>query len=393
MINKKILVAGGICIDITPDLSSVPAEKFLTLLQPGKLISAKGLSVSTGCAVANVGLTLSRLGVPVRMIGKVGDDLFGMAMRDILSGEVPSAYDDLVIDSSSSTSYSIILNPPGFDRTFIHSNGANEGFYASDIPLKALQWADLFQFGYPSLMRSVYRADGAELVSILQKARRAGLSTSVDFSLPDPTTPAGEVDWPLVLANSLPLVDVFVPSVEELTFLLKRETYNRINDDPSASFIDLVTPELCFELSEQVLDYGVKIVLIKIGERGLYLRTAGPELWKRVGRGLDRLNTDWYSRELWAPAFSVEVRTTNGAGDAAIAGFLSSLVQGVDPVTALQMSAAVGAYRVEGKGQAGDLPTWEAIYERVKAGWQTLPLDLTPYHWQLNPTNGIWQRD
>ena len=62
MINKKVLVAGGTCIDIIPDLSSVPEDKFLDLLQPGKLIDAKSFSVSTGGAVANTGLTLARLG-------------------------------------------------------------------------------------------------------------------------------------------------------------------------------------------------------------------------------------------------------------------------------------------------------------------------------------------
>ena len=392
MINKKILVAGGTCIDIIPDLSSVPEDKFLDLLQPGKLIDAKSFSVSTGGAVANTGLTLARLGVPVRMIAKVGDDPFGKIIRDLLAREVPYANDDLVIDSNSSTSCSVILNPPGFDRTFIHSNGANERFYASDIPLKTLQWADLLQFGYPSMIESVYRAEGAELVLILRKARRAGLSTSVDFTLPDPTTPAGEVDWPVVLANALPLVDVFVPSVEELTFMLDRETYDQMNTDPTASFIELVTPELCDELSEQILSHGVKIALIKLGERGLYLRTAAPDAWKKVGRGLDGLSAEWHSRELWAPAFSVEVHTTNGAGDAAVAGFLSSLIQGVDPITALQMSAAVGAFRVEGRGQAGDLPEWEKVHERVKAGWQTLPLDLPSDDWEKDPTNSIWHR-
>jgi len=393
MITKKVLVAGSMCIDITPDLSAVPGDTFLSLLQPGKLINAKELRLQAGGAVSNTGLTLSRLGVPVRMIGKVGDDIFGRAIRDILAQEVPQTREDLVVDSSVFTAYSIILNPPGFDRTFIHADGANTFFYASDIPQNTLQWADLFHYGYPSMMRSIYRAEGAELVSILQKARRSGLSTSVDFTLPDPTSPAGKVDWRLVLANALPFVDVFVPSVEELTFMLMRETYDRLNSDPNFSFIDLVTPDLCSKLSAQVLNYGVKIVLIKLGAKGLYLRTAGIGSWNKVGRGLDQLSTDWHQRELWAPAFSVEVQGTNGAGDAAIGGFLSSLIQGTDPVTSMQMAAAVGACRVENQGEADAIRPWDEIFKLVNTGWETLPLDLSSFGWQKDPTNTIWQRE
>jgi sugar/nucleoside kinase (ribokinase family) len=158
------------------------------------------------------------------LIGKIGNDLFGRALQDIITAEGPPLADDLVIDLTLPTSFTIIINPPGFDRTFIHHPGANDTLYASDLPRGILQGADLFHFGYPPLMRSIYRGEGAELVSILQRARRAGLTTSLDYTLPDPSSPAGRVDWPAILDNTLPLVDLFVPSIEELLFLLNRET-------------------------------------------------------------------------------------------------------------------------------------------------------------------------
>jgi len=346
--------------------------------------------VSTGGVVTNTGVALHRLGVPVQLIGKIGEDLFGKAIKEILGRESPLLFDDLVVDPGASTSFTVILNPPGFDRTFIHSEGANAIFYASDLPKGTLQQADLFHFGYPSLMRSIYRSEGAELVSILQKARRAGLSTSLDFSLPDPTSPAGRVDWPTIMDNCLPYVDLFVPSAEELTFLLERENYEQMSTDPDRSFPDLVTPDFCRALSEKVLCYGLKAVLIKVGHRGIYLRSAGAESWKQVGRGLKDLGSNWHNRELWAPAFGVNVRGTTGAGDAAIAGFLASILQGSDPETALIMAAAAGACSVEGWDSTSAIGTWEEVFARVKQGWATLPLDLAPYGWKKSPSNELW---
>ena len=392
MSPKKIIVAGHTCLDVTPDLSAVPEGQFQELLQPGKLVYTGGFALSTGGAVPNTGLSLHRLGAKVQLIGKIGDDLFGTAVIEKISKEAPELVDHLVVDPGSATSITLILNPPGMDRSFLHYEGANATFYASDLPRAILKEADLFHFGYPSLMRSIYRAEGAELVLILQRARRAGLTTSLDFSLPDPTSPAGKVNWPEILANSLPLVDVFVPSAEELTFLLDRDTYDRMCADPDRGFLDGVTPKLCHALSERVLDYGVKVVLVKIGHRGIYMRTGESQVWGKVGRGLEGLGSEWINRELWAPALNVRVQATCGAGDAAIAGFLASLVRGADPESALRMATAAGALSVGGLDPFSDLVAWEDLHQRVMEGWPALPLDLGEWGWERDRENDLWKR-
>jgi len=390
---KQVIVAGYVCLDMTPDLSSVPEGQFETLLQPGKMIQTGGIQLSAGGAVPNTGLALHKLGVPTRLIGKIGEDLFGEKVREIISRDAPQLVDDLVNDPGAATGFTIILNPPGFDRAFLHFPGANDTFYASDLPRTILQSADLFHFGYPSLMRSIYRADGGELVSILQRARRAGLSTSLDFSLPDPTSPGGSADWSVILENSLPWADLFLPSVEELVFLLKPETYQEMCADPEVSFHDRVTPDLLHDLSEIVLDYGVKIVMIKLGCRGIYLRTAPSAAWGKVGRGLEGLGETWADRELWVPAFNVAVRGTAGAGDAAVAGFLASLLRGVDPETAVTIAAACGGCSVETPDALSGLLTWEGVSARVKQGWEALPLDLEDPHWHRDEQQGFWWRE
>jgi sugar/nucleoside kinase (ribokinase family) len=392
MSAKQAILAGHICLDVTPDLSAVPEGQFQHLFQPGKLVRAGGIRLSTGGSVPNTGLSLHRLGVPVRLIGKIGDDLFGRALQDIINVEGPHLADDLVIDQTLPTSFTIIINPPGYDRTFIHHPGANDTLYASDLPRGILQGADLFHFGYPPLMRSIYRGEGAELVSILQRARRAGLTTSLDYTLPDPSSPAGRVDWPAILDNTLPLVDLFVPSIEELLFLLNREAYDRLHKDAPASIIDAVEPDLLSELSETVLGYGVKALLVKLGHRGIYLHTAAETRWQKGGRGLDGLDDSWHNRQIWVPAYHATVLATTGAGDAAIAGFLAGILQGTSPEKALQAAAAAGAISVETSDAYSGLMPWEALWACINQGWDTVPLDLTQHGWCWNQTPGMWEK-
>lgn len=362
-------------------------------MQPGKLIRAAGVGLTVGGAVGNAGLALHRLGTPARLMGKVGMDPFGDVIGSLLAEVDAALAQDLVRDPSGTTSFSIVLNPPGFDRTFLHAPGVNDLFYASDLPRAQLGEADLLHFGYPSLMRSVYRGGGAELVSILQRVRREGLTTSLDFSLPDLSSPAARVDWPEVLASSLPLVDLFAPSVEELVFMLDREAFETLNGGPERPLQAAITPDLLHRLSGEALSYGVKAVLVKLGTRGAYLRTAGAKAWEKGGRGLDGLGDAWHGREFWAPAFDVPVAGTTGAGDAAIAGFLSGILRGESPETALRMANAAGAACVEAGSVLQGVAPWDELMQRVSAGWEALPLDLTDEGWRKDEENGLWQKN
>ncbi len=391
MTPKKAVVAGHICLDLTPDLSRIPQGTFKKLLEPGRMIHSGTVTLSGGGLVSNTGLALHQLGIPVHLIGKMGQDVFGGIIQKLFEEASPQLSSGLISDPSTPTGYTMILNPPGFDRTFIHNPGANNWFYASDLPREALRSADLLHFGYPTLMRSIYRNDGAELVSIMRRARKEGLTTSVDFSLPDATSPAGHADWPEILTNALPFVDLFMPSAEELFFMLDKNTFETLNKKDNADFLLSVTPEELHQLSSRVLSFGVKIVLIKLGHRGIYLRTAKPAAWKRAGRALANLSTAWADQEMWMPAYSANVKGTCGAGDAAIAGFLSSLLRDSDHETSLQMAAAAGAKSVEHLDAVSGLDSWETLQAHIKKGWTTYPLDLSESGWIKDQNHDIWQ--
>ena len=58
----KIIVAGHICLDITPVFASGKTQPLASVLTPGKLVQMKDVNISTGGAVANTGLALKVLG-------------------------------------------------------------------------------------------------------------------------------------------------------------------------------------------------------------------------------------------------------------------------------------------------------------------------------------------
>ena len=163
-----VVAAGHICLDIIPDLSGSAQEDFYRLLQPGRLLEVGPVRYSTGGSVSNTGLSLHKLGVSIRLIGKIGDDLFGGAIRHFVQRFGPDLADDMLVDADASSSYTIVLNPPNVDRIFLHHPGANDAFYAADVRYDVIARSRLFHFGYPPIMKAMYENSGAELAEMFE---------------------------------------------------------------------------------------------------------------------------------------------------------------------------------------------------------------------------------
>ncbi len=66
-----IVVCGHLCLDIIPGFLADTAKDWS---RPGRLSFVDAPVLSTGGAVSNVGISLDRLGLPVRLIAKLGND-------------------------------------------------------------------------------------------------------------------------------------------------------------------------------------------------------------------------------------------------------------------------------------------------------------------------------
>lgn len=330
-----IVVAGHVCLDIIPRFESRAA------LDPGSLVRVGAATLSTG-GVSNVGVALHRLGTPVKLIHRVGDDLFGSAIQSILSARSPELASGIRTVPGETTSYSVVVAPPGVDRMFIHCPGANDTFTADDIDLVLPEQATHLHFGYPPIMRGIYADGGKALSHRLHLITKIGESTSLDMCSVDPTSDAGRVDWRAWLKTVLPNVDLFTPSFDELSQMLKRPTE--------------LSADAVRTLARECLDLGAGSVLIKMGDAGLYYA--------------DHVQT------MHAPCRKVEVVSTNGSGDCTIAGFLASRERR-DPIErSLEIATAVGACCCEAPDATSGVHPLAEIETRLARGWNKLETQL-----------------
>ncbi len=388
--KPEAVVAGHLCLDIFPGMEHLPRGEFSALFQPGHLIEVGPTTQSTGGPVSNTGLALHKLGIRTRLMGKVGSDRFGAAVLDIVRSFGEHLAAGMVVDEGSTTSYTIAINPPGLDRIFLHCPGANNTFQARDVRFDLVGEAQLFHFGYPPLMGRMFAGEGEELLEVFRRARETGVTTSLDMVYPDPASPAGKADWAAILKKVLPCVDIFLPSWEEMLIMVRPEWHARWLEETGGVLQDRIHTEALRDLTGEMIGRGVAVAGLKLGDRGFYIRTAGIDRIRQMGRACPKDAASWAGRELWSPCFEVEVAGTTGAGDATIAGFLTALLKGMAPDEAMTAAVAVGGCNVEAPDALGGLRSWEDTLARISRGWAKKPMSSPGPGWVWNPACQIW---
>jgi sugar/nucleoside kinase (ribokinase family) len=380
LLSGDIVVCGHLCLDIIPGFPAVAGSH--DWFRPGRLSLVDAPVISTGGAVSNVGLSLHRLGLPVRLVAKIGNDPLGRLIVERISALGDSLARGLGRAEGGVTSYTVVLNPPGMDRIFLHCPGANDTFSDADVSDDVLEGVSIFHFGYPPLLKQIWADGGTRLDRLFTRAKSRGAMTSLDMSLPDPSSPSGMVDWGSFLSRVLPKVDIFVPSIEELLYMMDRPGFTRLAGTGGGDeIIRRVTFAELAGLASRVHARGVSAVLIKLGDRGAYLHTAPGGLAGAAG---------WAGRELYTPVFSVpNLAGTAGSGDATIAGFLSSVVRGLSAEEALTMAVAVGGCCVEAPDATSGVRSWEETLDRVKAGWARRKVEPGEPGWRPG-AYGVW---
>lgn len=368
--EKKAVVAGHICIDITPVFPMKDIQQVHKVLIPGKLIQMDGVNISTGGAVANTGLALKFMGIDVSLMGKIGQDAFGNLVLNYLGKY--EAQDGMIISEDSDTSYSIVLAVPGIDRIFLHNPGANHTFSFEDLDFSVIGESSLFHFGYPTLMKKMYQNHGAELIRILKKVKEMHVAVSLDMASVDPDSEAGQEEWDMTLAAILPYVDFFVPSVEELCYMLDKKRYESWQKAANGRDITEVISMSDIEpLGQKAIELGAKVVLIKCGAAGIYYRTAEADRLESLCADLNLSMESWADKEGLEPSYIPEaVISGTGAGDTCIAAFLASVLKENSLEKSLQLATAQGACCVAAYDALGGLRKLEELEEKIQKGWK-----------------------
>lgn len=320
-----IIVAGHICVDIAPHLPVGAA------IEPGNLLEVGPLTMTLGGCVANTGGDLAALGIPVKLSAAIGRDHLGDFVRGAFVERELDASGLQIVDRKG-TSYSLVLQPDGADRTIWHYDGANVLF---DERLVDASDERILHVGYPPLLRGMLADNGEPLRRMFARARQAGVTTSLDMAVVDRDSETGRLDWDAILANVLPEVDVFSPSLDDVRSALQ------LQEDFS--------PLLAERVSQSFVDRGVAVVALSCGARGIQVRAADGARLLKAGAALRGVSLDWAGKSFWQPAVAVtRMATTNGAGDAATAGLLFGLLSAFSPEDAARLATACAAVKISG---------------------------------------------
>ena len=326
--------------------------------------------ISTGGGVSNTGIPLSFL-LPgrVKLMAKVGKDPLSKHILRFLA-KFPQTSISLR-ESGETTSYTIVMNPGRGHSMYAHYPGTNDTFTAADIDFDVVRQARAFEFSYPVLMRQFYESTTA-LRDLTKEVARHGVKAYVDMHTLEAGKPSGEADWNVILANALPFVHRFCPSLEEALYIYNRDLYHQLKEESRKSGKQLAEVALSHDASifrktaEHYLKMGARGVMLKCGPPGMYLRTA-------ENKGLS-----WDNREIFIPSYQEfpEKRVdTTCAGDNAIAAFMLGELTGGDPRVCCKLAVAAGTLNVEHKGSIG---AFHSPADLVRVIRERLPVAFNP---------------
>ena len=191
----------------------------------------------------------------------------------------------------------------------------------------------------------------------------------MDFSLPDPESESGCINWPEVMNKILPHTDIFVPSLDEAIRIMNPGKYSEILSSlANSEVVDILILNSIREIGRQFVGSGVKILLIKAGHLGAYLLTGDvSSLNDKAGL---KLETDkWNNCEIWCNAYKadpVKIKNSSGAGDIAVAAFLSAILQDESPGSSVKYAAMAGRNSLYCKNIHDEISDWQEMTEEIK---------------------------
>lgn len=286
------------------------------LPERGKLLLLDNLSLHAGGSAVNTAIALSKLGIRSGVMGKMGRDGFSnFILKELKKNNVDTK--GIVRDKKALTSCSIVLVDPDGERSFMQYLGANAQFSLKDVDLSLLKGTKVLHIAGALLL---FGFDGQPAALLLKKAKKMGLTTSLDI-----VWDARE-RWMRLLKPCLPYVDIFLPDVEEARMLTGKKGPR--------------------EIADILISHGVKIVGLTLGKDGCYLKDK--------------------DKEMFIPSFKARVVDSTGAGDSFAAGFLAGYLKGWELEKIGQLANCVGAMCVKVIGATGGIETLEEAERMIE---------------------------
>ncbi|WP_133544660.1 sugar kinase [Microbacterium sp. BK668] len=283
----------------------------------GSLRHATDLALGIGGAESNVAIGLSRLGVDVGWLGRIGDDPLGERVRREIRAEGVEVL--AVVDGEAPTGLMLKERPRATSTRVLYYRAGSAGSRLSpaDVPHGWIEGADLLHLtGITALLSASAREC---LSAAIDRARQAGVRVTFDINYRSALADAGTAGpWLRELAER---ADIVFGGPEELELL-------HPGTDAAAA-------------CRRLLERGVGEVVLKRGADGAtaYLPSGGVD----------------------SPGFQIDVVDTVGAGDAFVAGYLSGVLDGSDVAARLHRANVCGAMLCMTPGDWESSPTLREV--------------------------------
>ncbi len=257
----------------------------------------------SGGPVATALVTLARLGVSTRFVGRVGDDPEGMFIREEFRKEGVDVSRLMLEPNVFSRAVLVLVDQTTGERCFTSRRETNTPLALSDLDRQEIASA------------KVLHLDNADEASVqaAKWAKAAGVTVVLD----------GTWHSEVLTKSLLPLVDV--PIVSEAF---------------AQGWMPGASPEA---IVQRLCEFGARIAVVTLGERGCVAK--------------------WEAGLLTFPAFPVDVVDTTGAGDAFHGGFIYGVLQDWSVEEIVRFASAVASLNCCQLGGRTGLPTVEEVHQ------------------------------
>jgi len=292
----KVVVFGSINRDLVARVARTP--------HAGETVASLSYAEYPGGKGANQAIAARRMGARVALVGAVGADGHGVAMRDFLSGEGVDL-GSLRVLADHATGLAIIVVDAAGENTIIVVPGANSRVSGEMLVVSALEAGDI--------LLAQCEVPVAEIEVAFRKAKRAGAMTLLNPAPMQPLPPA-----------LLALCDVIVMNEGELAALCGRNT------PFDASSIEPAMQDFRQSLAPSC------ILITTLGAAGAL--ALGPKGTIRI------------------PGYAASSLDTTGAGDCFVGVLAAALCEKVSLNIALSRANRAASLSVTRKGAAISMP-------------------------------------
>ena len=298
--SSPIIVFGSINMDLVVYSDKQPAK--------GETILGNSFETFQGGKGANQAVAVSRLGFPVSLIGKVGNDVFGNELLESLNSEHVDTSMVGRHEGPSGVAFIYVFEETSENQIIVIS-GSNEQVKSNQMPDKELSASDV--------LISQLEVPPSEIEDLFIRAKNTGTYRILN------TAPGLKISKNLIHETDLLVMNE--PELENLT----ERTLERQNAD---------------SISQAIKDLNLSTtqsVVVTLGSKGAYVYV------DQKGQLIE--------------GYKVEAVDTTGSGDCFIGALASQYLESKDLLDSVNFANKAAALSVTKKGASASMPSMEEV--------------------------------